>query len=67
MNDKLKPNTMQPSIATDSKARRDHELWVAITTAIHSCGLSGEDVTIMGIETLKRLGRYDLLPPCERE
>lgn len=57
---------IQPFIAMDSKAKRDHELWVAITTVIHLCGLSGEDVTIMGIETLKRLGRYDLLPPCER-
>ena len=59
-------NAIQPFIAMDNKAKRDNELWVAITTAIHLCGLSGEDVTIMGIETLKRLGRYDLLPPCER-
>lgn len=59
-------NPIQPFIAMDSKAKHDHELWVAIATAIHSCGLSGEDVTIMGLETLKRLGRYDLLPPCER-
>lgn len=59
-------NTMQPFIATSTVTKRDRELWVAITTAINLCGLSGEDVTIMGIETLKRLGRYDLLPPCER-
>ena len=59
-------NTMQPFIVTDDKAKRDHELWVAITTAIHLCGLSGKDVTIMGLETLKRFGRYDMLPPCEK-
>ncbi len=59
-------NPIQPFIEMDSKAKHDQELWVAITTAIHLCGLSGEDVTMMGIETLKRLGRYDLLPPCER-
>lgn len=64
MFEELKP--IQPFIAMDSKDKRNNELWVAITTAIHLCGFSGEDVTMMGLETLKRLGRYDMLPPCER-
>ena len=51
---------------TNEKEKRDMELWDAITTAIHLCGLNGEDVTMMGLETLRKLGRYDLLPPCER-
>lgn len=46
--------------------QRATELWNAITTAIYVSGHRGEDVTVLGIETLKRLGRYDLLPPCER-
>lgn len=50
----------------NEKEMRDLELWNAITTAIHLCGLNGEDVTAIGLETLKQLGRYDLLPPCER-
>ena len=50
----------------NEKEKRDLELWNAITTAVHLCGLNGEDVTAMSLETLKQLGRYDLLPPCER-
>lgn len=57
---------VKPIFPKNEKEKRDLELWNAITTAIHSCGLNGEDVTAMGLETLRRLGRYDLLPPCER-
>ena len=57
---------IKPVFPKNEKEKRDLELWNAITTAIHLCGLNGEDVTAVGIETLKRLGRYDLLPPCER-
>lgn len=49
-----------------SKDIQDAKLWEAITTAIHSCGLSGEDVTIKGIEVLRKMGREDLLCPCLR-
>lgn len=48
------------------KDKQDRDLWDAIATAINTCGIYGEEVTMKGIETLKRLGRYDLLPPCER-
>lgn len=57
---------IQPIRPLFGKDKQDYELWEAITTAINLCGIYGEDVTIKGIETLKRLGRYDLLPPCER-
>lgn len=57
---------VKPIFPKNEKEKRDLELWNAITTAIHLCGLNGEDVTAMGLETLRQLGRYDLLPPCER-
>ena len=57
---------VKPVFPKNEKEKRDLELWDAITTAIHLCGLNGEDVTTVGLETLKRLGRYDLLPPCAR-
>lgn len=57
---------VKPVFPKNEKEKRDLELWNAITTAIHLCGLNGEDVTAMSLETLRRLGRYDLLPPCER-
>ena len=57
---------IKPVFPKNEKEKRDLELWNSITTAIHLCGLSGEDVTMMGLETLKQLGRYDLLPPCEK-
>lgn len=57
---------VKPFFPKNEKEKRDLELWNAITTAIHLCGFNGEDVTAMGLETLRQLGRYDLLPPCER-
>lgn len=57
---------IQPFIPIDERERQDLELWNAISTAIHMCGFNGEDVTMKGIEVLKKIGRYDMLPPCER-
>ena len=57
---------VKPVFPKTEKEKQDLELWDAITTAIRICGLTGEDVTAMSLETLKQLGRYDLLPPCER-
>ena len=57
---------VEPILPKNEKENRDLELWNAITTAIHLSGLNGEDVTAMSLETLRKLGRYDLLPPCER-
>ena len=50
----------------NEKERQDWELLNAISTAIHMCGFNGEDVSMMSIEVLKQIGRYDLLPQCER-
>ena len=55
-----------PIISNTEKEKRDLELWNTISTAIHMCGFSGEDVTMKGIEVLKSMGRYDMLPLCER-
>lgn len=57
---------IQPFIPMDEKERRDWELWHVIMTAIHMCGFNGEDVTARSIDVLKQIGRYDLLPPCDR-
>lgn len=67
----IKPSDLFPKNEEEGSAaceeRKAMELWNAITTAIFVSGHRGEDVTFLGIETLKKLGRYDLLPPCERE
>lgn len=60
----IKPFNM---VFQSEEERRATELWNAITTAIYISGHRGEDVTVLGIETLKKLGRYDFLPPCEKE
>lgn len=60
----IKPIIINPF--KTEKERQDFLLMKAINTAISVCGYSGDDVTSYSIETLKRLGRYDLLPPCER-
>lgn len=48
------------------KERQDSVLMHVIDTAISVCGYSGDDAAAYSMETLRRLGRYDLLPPCER-
>lgn len=60
----IEPSNLFPK---NEEERKAIELWNAITTAIYVSGHRGEDVTFLGIETLKKLGRYDLLPPCEKE
>lgn len=57
---------IEPLILMNEKEKQDHELLHAIMTAIHTCGFSGEDVTMKSVEVLKQIGRYDLLSPCER-
>ena len=37
-----------------------------IFETLAECGIYGEEATIKLIGTLKRLQRYDLIPPCER-
>lgn len=62
--DSIQP--VKPYIPKTEKEKQDLKLWDAINTAIHMCGYRGGDVTAMSLEVLKRIGRYDLLPPCER-
>ena len=58
---------VHPVFPKNEKERRDWELWNAIATTAHMCGYSGEDVSAMSVEVMKRIGRYDLLPPCEQQ
>ena len=37
-----------------------------IFETLSECGIYGEEATIKLISTLKRLGEYNLLPPCMR-
>lgn len=60
----IKPIIINPF--ETEKERQDSLLMHAINTAISVCGYSGDDAAAYLIETLKQLGRYDLLPPCER-
>lgn len=55
-----------PIVPMNMQEVQDFELCHIITTAIRSCGISGEDVGIKLVEVLKKIGRNDLLPPCER-
>ena len=38
----------------------------AINETLKLCGVGGEDASMMYMEVLRRLGRFDELPPCER-
>ena len=60
----IKPIIINPF--ETEKERQDSLLMRAINTAISVCGYSGDDAASASMETLRQLGRYDLLPPCER-
>ena len=58
-------------MANDLISRQDipyseQELIHIIFETLAECGIYGEEATIKLIGTLKRLQRYDLVPPCER-
>lgn len=57
---------MPPITPMNTQEAYDFALCNIIDTAIRSCGVSGEDVGIKVAEVLKKIGRSDLLPPCER-
>ncbi len=44
----------------------DQKLRHVILETLAECGIYGEEATIKLIGVLKRLQRYDLIPPCER-
>jgi hypothetical protein len=61
----IKP--MKSVIPMTAQKEHDLELRTAIAKAIYMCGKSGEDATMIEIEVLRQMGRYDLLPQCERK
>ena len=55
-----------PIVPMNTQEAHDFELCHIITTAIRSCGVSGEDVGIKLAEVLKKIGRSDLISSCWR-
>lgn len=45
---------VHPVFPKNEKEWRDWELWNAIATAVHMCGYSGEDVSAMSVEVMKK-------------
>lgn len=39
----------------------------AMRNTAYVCGYRGDDVEYAVCQALKRMGRFDLLPPCERK
>ena len=50
----------------DGLSIEDRNLIRGMENTAYACGCRGEDVTFMVHQALKRMGRYDLLPPCEQ-
>ena len=47
--------------------KEDRAIIDAIRNTAYVCGYRGEDVEYAVHQSLKRMGRYDLLPPCEKD
>ena len=66
MNDDLfYPKPIMPFIKMEKS--KDDIMIDGIVEGLKMAGISGDDISFMVIQTLKQMGRYDLLPPCERE
>lgn len=50
----------------DGLSKEDRALIQAIEASAIEAGCRGDSVGMTIENTLKRIGRYDLLPPCER-
>ncbi|MBO7696770.1 MAG: hypothetical protein J6T10_29435 [Methanobrevibacter sp.] len=50
----------------DGLSKEDRAIIDGIRNTAYVCGYSGEDVEFIVHKSLKRMGRYDLLPPCEQ-
>ena len=50
----------------DGLSKEDRAMIDAARNAAYACGYRGEDVEYVIHQALKRMGRYDLLPSCER-
>lgn len=51
----------------DGLSKEDRKMIDAMRTTAYICGCRGGDVEQTVHYVLKKIGRYDLLPPCERE
>jgi len=51
----------------DGLSNKDREMINAMRDTAYVCGYRGEDVEFAVHKALKRMGRYDLLPPCEQD
>ena len=51
----------------DGLSKEDRAMIDAMRNTAYICGYRGEDVEFAVHRTLKAMGRYDLLPPCERK
>ena len=50
----------------DGLSKEDRALIQAIEASAIEAGCRGDSVGMTIENTLKRIGRYDILPPCER-
>ena len=48
-------------------SKEDRSMINAMRSTAYMCGRRGENVEYTIHQALKRMGRYDLLPPCERK
>ncbi len=51
----------------DGLSSKDKAMIDGMRNTAYVCGYRGGDVEFIVHKALKRMGRYDLLPPCERE
>jgi hypothetical protein len=51
----------------DGVSSKDRAMIDGIRNTAYVCGYRGEDVEFIVHKVLKRMGRCDLLSPCERE
>lgn len=58
-------NTM--SLFENRLSKEDNALINGITEALKERGKHGEDISFHLVQTLKQMGRYDLLSPCCRD
>lgn len=51
----------------DGLSKEDRAMIDAARNAAYACGCRAEDAEYAIHQALKRMGRYDLLPPCEKD
>ena len=51
----------------DGLSKEDRAMIEGMRETAYMCGCRGGDVECTVHYVLKKMGRYDLLPPCERE